>query len=381
MRERILGSLVGLAAGDCLGAPVEAWSAARIAERYGVLRDLQFEAPIWTDDTQQALVLVESLVRFGAPDPAWVGRRFVGMSHPRGRRQFGCHRGTGSGFRRAVIAFEESGDWRASGRPDRAGNGAAMRIAPLAVALSARDDDAFSRAIVEISMLTHHESRAIAGALAVGRTAARLAAEPGLPLSIERGRALLADLAAWLRERERWMRETYGRLAPHGGDVHDVSTILARLADAGVSARDALPEIERFASDRRDEPTRASDGYVLASVVSAIATTLLSGESFEEMLVRAVNLGGDADTVGAMVGGMAGAGAGLDAIPARWRRMDGHAALLAWGDAAATRAAGTAPDAIALDALPSLLELERRLWERLRAAKQGHPIEIEWPSA
>ena len=46
---------------------------------------------------------------------------------------------------------------------------------------------------------------------------------------------------------------------------------------------------------------------------------LLNTTSFEDALIRAVNLGEDADTVGAVVGALAGAAYGVEAIPQRWR--------------------------------------------------------------
>jgi ADP-ribosyl-[dinitrogen reductase] hydrolase len=50
----------------------------------------------------------------------------------------------------------------------------------------------------------------------------------------------------------------------------------------------------------------------------AALTVFMNGDDFEEMLVSAVNLGGDADTVGAITGALAGAAYGITAIPARW---------------------------------------------------------------
>jgi ADP-ribosyl-[dinitrogen reductase] hydrolase len=44
----------------------------------------------------------------------------------------------------------------------------------------------------------------------------------------------------------------------------------------------------------------------------------MHADTFEEALITAVNLGGDADTVGACTGALAGACWGADAIPERW---------------------------------------------------------------
>ncbi len=58
-------------------------------------------------------------------------------------------------------------------------------------------------------------------------------------------------------------------------------------------------------------------GYVVDSFKCALAV-VLSSNTFEDALVRAVNLGGDADTIGAITGGIAGAMYGFDKIPFRW---------------------------------------------------------------
>lgn len=364
--DRALAALIGLAAGDCLGAPVENRHPRSIAAEHGALRDFLYAAPIWTDDTQQALVLAESLVRHGAADPAWIGRRFVEMSHPRTNGHFGCHRGTGRGFREAVLAFETSSDWRRSGRPDRAGNGAAMRIAPVAVAVG-DDDERLARTIADVSQLTHRESRAVAGALAVGWLAAQLAREPVYPIAPRRAQGLLEALVGWLREREAWLERTYPEIAPYDGDQHDISNGLAGLAERWDDGWRAAEEwIVAFAGARLRKPTFASAGYVLCSVPAAIALVLHERVSLEEAVVRAVNLGGDADTVGAMVGALAAAAGGLGEVPARWRSVAGCAELEDWGRALARAGEGVSQAEIAQ--LPDLVVLERHLC----AQRWGH---------
>ena len=60
-----------------------------------------------------------------------------------------------------------------------------------------------------------------------------------------------------------------------------------------------------------------SSGYVIDTLEAALWCTD-QAESFEEALVLAVNLAGDADTVGAVTGQIAGAVFGASAIPERW---------------------------------------------------------------
>jgi len=357
--DRVMGALVGLAVGDCLGAGVEGWSPDQISDVYGTLRDFVYPQAAWTDDTQQALVLVECLVRTGGLDPEWVGRRFVEMSHL-GDGHFGLHRGTGRGFRAAVREFECTGDWRSSGTPDRAGNGAAMRIAPVAAAMSDWSEDEFRRAIVDVSLLTHREVRALVGALAVARVAAVLLGERAFPVPKERGYEVLGDLIGWLEDAAEWLVSDYRGVVTNPELLMHFTEVLRHVWSRWeMTPSERLGVIEGAASERRGEHSWPTEGFVLSSVATSVVWTLGSVGSFEDTLVGAVNLGGDADTVGAMVGGMAGAAAGLATIPARW--VTGHAGrdeLLAWADALANRED--------IDGLPSLIETEERLCRIVR---------------
>ncbi len=349
-REAIIGSALGLAAGDCLGAALE--GKPRALES---VRDLVYERTVWTDDTQQALVLIEATVRHGRPDPDWVARRYLEMSVAEGG-SFGLHRRTGSGFRAAVDCFSREGDWRMCGRPTRAGNGAAMRIAPVAVALATRDPDSYWKNLVEVSLVTHREVRALSGALAVAWAAASLSDAGVYPLANGAGFDQLERLSHWLREREDWLlrelpAEWGDPLSPPDGHEHQMSDAFAGLAGGRPSARaSAFEWIARNASDAARTEVSAGDGFAIASVVSAVYLALCSTENFEETLVAAVNMGGDADTIGAMVGGMAGAAAGPGAVPERWLRVPGHEELRSWADALARgEAHSDLPDLVALE--------------------------------
>jgi ADP-ribosyl-[dinitrogen reductase] hydrolase len=69
---------------------------------------------------------------------------------------------------------------------------------------------------------------------------------------------------------------------------------------------------------RRKREELENSGWVRHTLESAI-WGLLTAESFEEAVVQVVNLGRDADTAGTVVGALAGAAYGLEAIPIRWR--------------------------------------------------------------
>ena len=133
VEDRAMAAFLGFAIGDALGATVEFMTKGEIAAQYGVHREivgggwLRLEPGQVTDDTQMALALGRSIIRRGDLDTrdvceefaAWLktGPADVGNTCRRGIRRYIVH-GTVEG------SFSE-GD---------AGNGAAMRVLPLALA-------------------------------------------------------------------------------------------------------------------------------------------------------------------------------------------------------------------------------------------------------
>jgi ADP-ribosyl-[dinitrogen reductase] hydrolase len=95
--------------------------------------------------------------------------------------------------------------------------------------------------------------------------------------------------------------------------VGDYSRVINRLVRGG-----DFGEIDRLRL--KYGASTKSTGYSFDSLGCALWATLgaIGAEDFEESLVRVVNLGGDADTAGAITGGLVGAALGFDAIPGRW---------------------------------------------------------------
>ena len=71
---------------------------------------------------------------------------------------------------------------------------------------------------------------------------------------------------------------------------------------------------------RPDGPPDVASGYVVDTLHAAF-WALTQGDNFRDVLLAAVNLGGDADTVGAVAGQLAGRLYGYAGIPAEWRRV------------------------------------------------------------
>ena len=280
-RDRFRGALLGFAVGDALGAPAEFLSPQQVAERWGVLTEMvgggcHGVAPgEVTDDTDMMLCLAESLVSTRTFDPDDIVRRYVAWfdSDPND---------VGVTVRTVLLSIRSGTPWdRASRRAHEvlgrmtAGNGSLMRSPAIALRYAADPVQRRDAALRE-SALTHFDR--LAGWACVAYTDLVATAIAGTPASL---RAALPAIAAAVEP-----------------DEPRVAGVL----------RDAL-EAER-------EEIVAS-GYVLETLKAAV-WAVMRNDDLEATIVEAVNLGDDADTVGAVAGALAGALYGEAAIPSRW---------------------------------------------------------------
>lgn len=305
-RDSALGALYGLAIGDALGMPTQLMSREAIAKRYGMLRDFEPAAPDHplaagmpaasiTDDTEQALLVARLLIEGGGHID---GRVFAGelVRWEDGMRARGSLDLLGPSTKRAVDAVIDGEPLEESGRYGTT-NGAAMRVTPVGIAVRSADVTALVDRVEEVSRVSHNTGVAIAGASAVA--AAVSAAIDGANFSdavdcaveaarIGAGRGYwvaAADLAARIR------------LALEVADRSDVDASLVRIYEVvGTS----------LASQE--------------SVAAAFGILSLYPDDPWQACLAAASLGGDTDTVAAMVGAMGGALAGVDGFPEDARR-------------------------------------------------------------
>jgi ADP-ribosylglycohydrolase len=102
---------------------------------------------------------------------------------------------------------------------------------------------------------------------------------------------------------------------------------------------------------------RGVSGYSYHSVPVALYAWLRSPSDYREALTSALNCGGDTDTVGAIVGALAGASVGVENIPADWR-----SGIVEW------------PRSVAL-----LAEIGRRLADQKSGRHIAGPVRYFWP--
>lgn len=269
-RDRVLGCLLGGAIGDAMGSCYENQSAP--------LQPNEEQTWQLTDDTQLTLATCEAIVKARRVDPEAIADSFV--------RWFQERRLTGLGAStlHALKSLAVGSHWALAGRRGEmsAGNGTAMRIAPLAF-LCQPQSQADRLLIRDVCRITHHNEEAYAGALAVVLTIQLLAG------SADNAKSLLARVAAEL---------------PDSG-VRD--RLLAIDTDSG---RASIREIaSRF----------GCSGHVVESVPLAIFAAQQYPEmAFEQIVVSVVECGGDTDTNASIAGQIVGSVVGLDGLPGGW---------------------------------------------------------------
>jgi len=300
---RARGALYGLAIGDALGMPTQLLSRAEIIERWGGLLPGFEPAPpghpiaagmpagAVTDDTEQAVLLGRLLVRGdGTLDPRELAGALVSWEHDMAAR--GSLDLLGPSTKRAVAAV------LAGTPPEEAGasgdtNGAAMRIAPVGIAVPCAYLPALVDQVVAASYVTHHTSIALAGAAAVAA-----AVSAGLAgASVAEATATAIDAARLAAGRGHWIagadvaaRIEWSVALVAGRPAAEAAELIYTLVGTSLASQESVPAA--FA--------------VLAAV---------PGDPWPACLLAA-SLGGDTDTIAAMTGAIAGACHGVAAFPA-----------------------------------------------------------------
>jgi len=273
--DRFTGCLLGLALGDALGAQFEGYSGEYITLRLRTVdRLLELIPPnglYYTDDTQMAIGVAETLAACKRIDDAELCRRFAENYVP--------HRGYGRGARvilDAMLAGRDHREIAANHFPGGSfGNGAAMRVAPVGLMFHHQPDLLWEQA--SLSALPTHTH----------------------PLGIE-GAQLLALAVGLATSAPSFDREDF----------------FAELADR-CSAPEYASPLRRAAriDSAKDLPLFGNGIEAQSSVVTAIACFALTPDSYEQTIGNAIFLGGDTDTIAAMAGAISGAYLGRRALP------------------------------------------------------------------
>lgn len=268
IRERARAAFIGMAIGDALGATVEFMTSSEIKAQYGVFKNitgggwLRLKPGQVTDDTQMALCIARAIVQSGGWSLEQVADNFASWLKS---RPVDC----GDTCRRGIRAYILHGVLEAPPNRWDAGNGAVMRILPVAIYTLA-DESLLEQYALEQAHITHNNPVSDAACRCIGR---------------------MIHLALCAKSKTRLRREA-----------------------------DAL--ITEFPTFSFEHYRGLATGYVV-DTLQTVFHWFFRGRSFEECLVGTVNQGGDADTTGAICGMLAGAYYGMNEIPQRWlKKMD-----------------------------------------------------------
>ena len=268
LRDRALGSFLGVAIGDALGATVEFLTAREVAALYKVHNQiigggwLRLKPGRVTDDTEMALALGSAIITSKGWDLRAVAESYVNWLHSKPID-------IGNTCRRGIRRFMTDGSLCAVPAEEDGGNGAAMRNVATVLA-SLESEELLAQRSVEQAHITHNHPKSDAATVAIA--------------------CMTRELIL-------------------GGSISECDRI-------------ALELIAKQPAFRFNPWPGNTSGYIV-DTVQTVFDGFFNSNSFEECLVRVVNRGGDADTTGALAGQLAGALYGVQGIPVRWlKKLD-----------------------------------------------------------
>lgn len=285
----IRSGIIGVCVGDALGSPVQFKMRKYlknnpITEMIG-LSSWKMSKGTWSDDSSLTLCLAESLSRgYNIKDIAnnflkWFRKGFLTPDDI----AFDIGRTTSASMHRIEEGFipEEAGGKNI----DDNGNGSLMRILPLSFYLESKvtDNNLYYEIIKNVSSITHAHMYSIIACF------------------------IYIDIATQMIKGESF-KESYLQILSN-------KNYYFNLLDA--DGKEKFNRILNGNIETCNEEDISSTGFVIDSLEASL-WCLLNSKSYRETLLKAVNLGGDTDTIAAIAGGLAGINYGIENIPKSW---------------------------------------------------------------
>ncbi|MEN2401369.1 ADP-ribosylglycohydrolase family protein [Flavobacterium sp. MC2016-06] len=290
MNKEIKSGLFGVAVGDALGVPVEFKK--RDALRENPVQDMMgfmcWNQPpgTWSDDSSLTFCTAESLNNgYDIEEMAlvfvkWMQEGYWGAHH----KVFDI--GGSTRYSLARVVQGESAKHSGNFFEEDNGNGSLMRILPLVFYLQKENDiEVIYQKVKEVSSITHAHFRSGFACFIYMVYA----------LEILKGKDKVASYKEMQKKLSHFLKDK--KFNPVEIQLFD------RILKNNIAE---YPENEIFSS-----------GYVLHSLEASL-WCFLNSDSYEETVLKAVNLGGDTDTTGAIAGGLAGIYYGIENIPEKW---------------------------------------------------------------
>lgn len=289
MRINLQKILIGVATGDALGVPVEfkprfyfQKNPVTDMQEFGVHDQLK---GTWSDDTSLTLCLAESIKE--GLDLDKLAQKFIAWKNDNYWTARGRVFDIGVGTRMAIERLENGVEHELAGgtKETENGNGSLMRILPLITFIKDLDIDGRFEWTKKVSSLTHGHIRSIMACFYYLEFAKKIMDGQD---KFQAYRELQMEVLEYFKSRniDRAEIELFKRLLEQ-----DISHV--------------------------DEVDIKSRGYVIDTLEASI-WCLLKTTNYKEAVLKAVNLGNDTDTTGAITGGLAVLVYGVDDIPKEW---------------------------------------------------------------
>jgi len=270
-KDKLYGSFLGLAIGDAVGTTVEFCDRDTFEPVSDMVGKGPFNLPAgyFTDDTSMALCLAENIIAHGKVEETDLLQRFSDWFYKGTNSSTGYCFDIGHNTYVAILNWKISGSVVNNSNSRYSGNGSIMRLAPVAIKHHNNPDQAYFDAVIQ-SKTTHASDECIESCMLLTNI-------------------LLNAFTATTKDQV--------------FNTHVVVTL------------ESVKNIMNTLDVSRDEVS--SSGYVIDTLHAAL-WSFRHTNNFKDAILLATNLGGDADTVAAVTGQIAGAFYGMKNIPIEW---------------------------------------------------------------
>ena len=287
---KVKNGIIGFVVGDTIGVPVEFNSRERLLLN-PVTEMLEYGTHnmpkgCWSDDTSMTLATMDSIIKCKEINTNDMADRFIKWYRNGEYTATGIMFDIGTTTKQALIKYQRGIDIASKCGGEREydnGNGSIMRMLPIAYYcyLKSLEDTEILKIVKEVSSITHRHQISILGCYIYVR----------LAMELLKGKELL---------------QAYQEI---------------KKLDYSYFTEDTIYKYERILNNDiglYNINDISSNGYIV-STLEATLWTLINSKSFNETIIKAINLGEDTDTVGACVGGLAGIYYGIENINQKWK--------------------------------------------------------------
>ena len=287
---KVKNGIIGFVVGDTMGVPVEFNSREKLLLN-PVTEMLEYGTHnmpkgCWSDDTSMTLATMDSIIKCKEINTNDMADKFIKWYRNGEYTATGIMFDIGTTTQQALVKYQRGIDIASKCGGEREydnGNGSLMRMLPIAYYcyLKGLEDTEILKIVKEVSSITHRHPISILGCYIYVRLAIELLKGKGLLQAYQEIKKL--DYLYFTED----TIYKYERILNNDIGLYNINEI-------------------------------SSNGYIV-STLEAVIWTLINSKSFNETIIKAINLGEDTDTVGACVGGLAGIYYGIENIKQKWK--------------------------------------------------------------